>query len=109
LPLFAREQTLAKESGAEVPAWSETLRFASAELLRKEFANGKIVLHFYAPQPAMAVLSLPHAPVGEISVSGVTKNLHRYDSTNEKFIGCHCSTNASIRRGSTHARAHGGD
>ena len=48
----------------------EELLFATAELTKRELANGKISLRFYAPDAAEAVLSLPHAPAGAVTIDG---------------------------------------
>jgi beta-galactosidase GanA len=50
----------------------EKVVYATAELVKREVANGKIFLRFYAPDPAEAVLALPHAPQGAVSVGGAT-------------------------------------
>src|SRR5262249_24729045 len=55
LPLFGGEADLAKESGATPQSYSEELVFAGAELLRREYANGKITLQFYVTEPTFAV------------------------------------------------------
>jgi hypothetical protein len=44
--------------------------FATAELLKREAANGRIVMRFYAPDPAEAILSLSHAPQGAVTIDG---------------------------------------
>ena len=52
----------------------EEIVYATAELLKREMANGKIRMRFYAPDPADVVLSLPHAPQGAVSIDGVEIN-----------------------------------
>jgi hypothetical protein len=49
----------------------EEIIYATAELLRREIANGKIKMRFYAPDPADVALSLPHAPQGAVTIDGV--------------------------------------
>ncbi len=48
----------------------EKVVYATAELIKREVANGKIFLRFYAPDPAEVALGLPHAPQGATSVDG---------------------------------------
>lgn len=44
--------------------------YATAELTRRELANGRIALRFYAPDPAEVALRLPHAPQGAVTIDG---------------------------------------
>ncbi|MGE0100944.1 MAG: beta-galactosidase [Blastocatellales bacterium] len=60
------------------------IEYATAELIRREYANGKILLRFYAPDPAEAVLSLPHAPQGAITVDG-TPATFKYDDQSKRL------------------------
>jgi hypothetical protein len=48
----------------------EKVVYATAELIKREVANGKVFLRFFAPDPAEIVLALPHAPQGAVSVDG---------------------------------------
>lgn len=48
----------------------EEIVFATAELTKRELANGKILMRFYAPDAAEAVLTLPHAPQGAVTIDG---------------------------------------
>ncbi len=48
----------------------EELIYATAELTKRDFANGKIHLRFYAPDAADAVLNLSHAPQGAVTIDG---------------------------------------
>lgn len=54
------------------------IEYATAELVRRQYANGKISMRFYAPDPAEVVLSLPHAPQGAVTVDG-TPGTFKYD------------------------------
>ncbi len=49
---------------------NEEVIYATAELVNRELANGKILMRFYAPDAANAVLSLPHAPQGAVTING---------------------------------------
>ena len=45
--------------------------YATAELIRRETANGKIVLRLYAPDPAEVALRLRHAPQDSVTIDGI--------------------------------------
>ncbi|MGH9834510.1 MAG: beta-galactosidase, partial [Blastocatellia bacterium] len=60
----------------------EKVVYATAELIKREVANGKIFLRFYAPDPAEVVLGLPHAPQGTISIDGAP-GAANYDAQRE--------------------------
>ncbi|MDX2040820.1 MAG: beta-galactosidase [Acidobacteriota bacterium] len=62
----------------------EELLFATAELTRRELANGKISMRFYAPDAAEAVLNLPHAPAGAVTIDGLPA-VASYDATNKRL------------------------
>ena len=64
------------ESGAE------EIVYATAEVLRRELANGKISLRVYAPESAEIVLRLPHAPAGGVTINGATAS-GQYDAQNK--------------------------
>lgn len=48
----------------------EQVIYATAELIKREMANGKISMRFYAPDTAEAVLNLQHAPAGAVTIDG---------------------------------------
>lgn len=62
----------------------EELIYATAELTRRDKGNGKISLRFYAPDAAEAVLSLPHAPAGPVTIDGLLA-ISSYDATNKRL------------------------
>ncbi len=62
----------------------EELIYATAELTRRDKGNGKISLRFYAPDAAEAVLSLPHAPAGPVTIDGLPA-ISSYDATNKRL------------------------
>ncbi len=62
----------------------EQLVFATAELIKREMANGKICLRFYSPDAAEAVLSLPHAPAGAVTIDGQPA-ASSYDATSKRL------------------------
>ena len=65
-------------------ASGEELIYATAELTRRELANGKISMRFYAPDAAEAVLSLPHAPAGAVTINGQAA-VSSYDASNKRL------------------------
>ncbi len=58
--------------------------FATAELVKREAANGRILMRFYAPGPADVVLGLSHAPQGTVSIDGAPANA-TYDAQRERL------------------------
>ncbi|MBS1788868.1 MAG: beta-galactosidase [Acidobacteria bacterium] len=62
----------------------EELVFATAELTKHELANGKILMRFYAPDAAEAVLSLPHAPHGAVTIDGQPA-VSSYDASSKRL------------------------
>ncbi|HEX8998327.1 MAG TPA: beta-galactosidase [Blastocatellia bacterium] len=48
----------------------EEIIYATAELVKREQASGKITMRFYAPDAAEAVLRLSHAPQGAVTING---------------------------------------
>ena len=63
---------------------SEEIVYSTAELTRREMANGKISLRFYAPDDAEAVLSLPHAPTGAVTINGQPA-VSSYDAASKRL------------------------
>jgi hypothetical protein len=63
---------------ATVDLEREEIYYATAELVKREMANGKLLMRFYAPDPAEVVLSLPHAPQGPVTIDGTPVNAN-YD------------------------------
>ena len=63
---------------------SEEILFATAELTKREMANGKILMRFYAPDTADAVLSLPHAPAGAVTIDGQPA-VSSYDAASKRL------------------------
>ncbi len=78
LPLLNPEQ----EQSARPQPDREEILYATAELVSREMANGKIRMRFYAPNIAEAVLSLPHAPQGPVTIDGLPVNAE-YDQQNQ--------------------------
>ncbi|MEK7833730.1 MAG: hypothetical protein AAB401_21765, partial [Acidobacteriota bacterium] len=62
----------------------EEIVFATAELTKREMANGKISLRFYAPDAAEAVLNLPHAPAGAVTIDGLPA-ISSYDAASKRL------------------------
>lgn len=62
----------------------EELIYATAELTRRDKGNGKISLRFYAPDAAEAVLSLPHAPAGAVTIDGLPA-ISSYDTASKRL------------------------
>lgn len=62
----------------------EEIVFATAELTKREMANGKISMRFYAPDAAEVVLSLPHAPAGAVTIDGLPA-VSSYDATSKRL------------------------
>lgn len=62
----------------------EELIYATAELTRREMANGKILMRFYAPDAAEVVLSLPHAPAGAVTIDGLPA-ISSYDAASKRL------------------------
>ncbi|MGE0885106.1 MAG: beta-galactosidase [Blastocatellales bacterium] len=58
--------------------------FATAELIKRETANGKISMRFYAPDAAEAVLSLQHAPAGAVTIDGQPA-ISDFDAANKRL------------------------
>ncbi|QQS48899.1 MAG: beta-galactosidase [Acidobacteriota bacterium] len=61
------------------------IEYAAAELVRHEYANGKVSLRFYAPDPAEVALSMPHAPQGAVTIDG-TPAIFKYDGQTKRLI-----------------------
>ncbi|HQR33666.1 MAG TPA: beta-galactosidase [Blastocatellia bacterium] len=62
----------------------EELIYATAELTKRELANGKISMRFYAPDTAEAVLYLPHAPAGAVTIDGQPA-VSSYDTASKRL------------------------
>lgn len=62
----------------------EELIYATAELTKRDKGNGKIFMRFYAPDAAEAVLSLPHAPAGAVTIDGLPA-VSSYDAVNKRL------------------------
>lgn len=62
----------------------EQVIFATAELIKREMANGKIYMRFYSPDAAEAVLSLPHAPAGAVTIDGQPA-ISSYDAASKRL------------------------
>jgi hypothetical protein len=62
----------------------EELIYATAELTKRDKGNGKISLRFYAPDAAEAVLSLPHAPAGAVTIDGQAA-ISSYDAASKRL------------------------
>ena len=74
LPLFNREDELASLSEAAQPSTTnagEEIVLATAELVSKEFANGRIALRFYLPDAGFVALKLAHKPQGAVTLDGI--------------------------------------
>lgn len=62
----------------------EEVVYATAELTKREMANGKIHLRFYAPDAAEAVLNLLHAPQGTVTIDGQPA-VSSYDAASKRL------------------------
>ncbi|MCI0523683.1 MAG: hypothetical protein L0Y75_00330, partial [Acidobacteria bacterium] len=74
VPLRSSEKDPAATFAGHVPSFAgeerEEIYYATAELISREVANGRIAMRFYAPDPAEVVLRLPHAPQGAVTING---------------------------------------
>lgn len=66
-----------EDSGAEI-------LYATAELVRREYANGRLRLRFYSPSAAEVVIALPRAPEGPVTVDG-SPVAARYDGETSRL------------------------
>lgn len=59
----------------------EEIAYATAELQRRELANGRIRLRLYAPGSAEVVLKLRHAPEGIVTIDGAPAKFEYLESS----------------------------
>jgi hypothetical protein len=70
LPEFTLRPRDAMLLPLRLPLGDGEIYYATAELIEREAANGRMAMRFYAPDAADVVLSLPHAPQGAVSIDG---------------------------------------